>query len=190
MTIPHQRNEQPTDTRPLTYDQAETLYPAGSRGADERFSELSQRDLSTRAAAILQERGEFDPENNLGHQMLAEAEPLTAQERLEHMAIGEVLARHYRHPAMLDQAAKAGASWEQIGAARGTSADQARADYRSWADGQHSLLSFGDGKFGMPDADYDAAYARSADAETYPGGIGDPAATGILSSSQNLEAGQ
>lgn len=108
MTIPHQQNGQPADTRPLTYDQAETLYLAGSGGADERFSELSQRDLSARAATILRERGEFDPENNLGHRELAEAEPLTARERLEHMAIGEVLARHYRHPAMLDQAAKAG----------------------------------------------------------------------------------
>ena len=28
MTIPHQHHEQPADTRPLTYDQAETLYPA------------------------------------------------------------------------------------------------------------------------------------------------------------------
>jgi hypothetical protein len=172
MTIPHQQNGQPTDTRPLTCDQAETLYPGGSRGAVARFSELSQRDLSARAAAILQERGKFDPENNLGHQVLAEAQPLAAPERLEHMAIGEMLARHYRHPAMLDQAAKAGPSWEQIGAARGTSADQARADYRAWANGQHSLLSYGDGKFGMPDADYAAAYARSADPETYSKGTG------------------
>ena len=91
---------------------------------------------------------------------------------------------------MLDQAAKAGASWEQIGAARGTGADQARPPTTARGDWQHSLLSFGDGKFGMPDADYAAAYARSADPETYPGGIGDPAAIGILSGSQNLEAGQ
>jgi hypothetical protein len=65
MTMPRQHNEQPTDTRPLTYDQAEALYPASSGAAAERFSELSQRDLSTRAAAILRERGELDPENNL-----------------------------------------------------------------------------------------------------------------------------
>jgi len=78
MTIPHQHNGQSADTRPLTDDQAETLCPAGSGDADQRFSELSQRDLSARAAAILQERREFDPENNLGHKVLAEAEPLTA----------------------------------------------------------------------------------------------------------------
>jgi len=87
MTNPHQHSEQPADTRPLAYDQAETLYPAGSDGADERFSELSQRDLSAGAPADLQERGQFDPDN-LGHQMVARAEPLTAAERLEHMAIG------------------------------------------------------------------------------------------------------
>jgi hypothetical protein len=34
------------------------------------------------------------------------------------MAIGEALARYYRHPAMLDHAVKAGATWEQAGAAR------------------------------------------------------------------------
>ena len=42
----------------------------------------------------------------------------------------------------------------------------------------------------MSDADYAAAYARSADPETYPGGIGDPAAIGILSGGWNVEAGQ
>jgi hypothetical protein len=56
------------------------------------------------------------------------------------MAIGEVLARYYRHPSMVDQAVKAGGGWEQIGAARGTSAEQARQDYREWADGQHNLV--------------------------------------------------
>jgi hypothetical protein len=181
---------QPQDTRPVTDSQASEVYQSDLRGATERYSELSQRDLSAGAVAILRERGEFDPENNLGHRELARDEPLTVAERLEHMAIGEVLARYYRHPAMLDQAAKAGASWEQIGAARGTSADQARADYRAWADRQHSLRGCGDGRFGMPDADYAAAYARSAGPETYPGGIGDPAAIGILSRALDLEAGQ
>jgi hypothetical protein len=57
-------------------------------------------------------------------------------------SLGEVLARYYRHPAMLDQAAKAGASWEQICAARGTRPEQARQDYRKWADSQHHLLTW------------------------------------------------
>jgi hypothetical protein len=190
MTVQHHPQEHLAETRPLTYNDAGPIYPGTllTAGRD-RYHELSDRDMEVRTAAKLRELGEFDPEN-LGHQLVAASEPLTAAERLEHMAIGEALARHYRHPSMLDQAAKAGATWEQIGAARGTSADQARADYRAWADGQHSLLSYGDGKFGMPDADYAAAYARSADPSTYPGGIGDPAAIGILSGSRNLEAGQ
>jgi hypothetical protein len=123
--------------------------------------------------AKLRERGEFDPEN-LGHRGLAEREPLTVAERLEHMAIGEVLARHYRHPSMLDRAAKAGANWEQIGAARGTSADQARLDYREWAKGQHNLLSWTDGRFGMSDAEYAAALERSS----APARCGSPATCG------------
>jgi hypothetical protein len=177
MTIPQQQAK--ASESPVTYDHAETVYHSDLRGATERYSELSQRDLSARAAAILRERGEFEPENNLGHRELARREPLNAADHLEHMALGELLARYYRHPSMLDQAAKAGASWEQIGAARGTSADQARQDYRAWADGQHSLLSWSDGKFGMTDADYAAAYARSADPTTDPDGIGDPARIGI-----------
>ncbi len=66
-------------------------------------------------------------------------------ERLELLANGEVLARYYRHPATLAHAVEAGASWEQIGAARGASAEQARRDYREWAEGQHDLWT---GKWG------------------------------------------
>ena len=100
-------------------------------------------------------------------------------EHLEHMAIGEVLARYYRHPSMLDRAVKAGASWEQIGAARGTSTDQARQDYCEWVEGQHNLLTWTEGRIGMSDAGYAKAIARASDPETYPGGIGDPAGIGI-----------
>jgi hypothetical protein len=86
------------------------------------------------------------------------------EERLEHMAIGEVLARHYRHSSMLDGVAKAGASWGQVGAARGTSAEQARCEYRQWAEGQHDMWAStgvwnGEPahRFGMNDSDYAAA---------------------------------
>ena len=51
-------------------------------------------------------------------------------EHLELLANGEALARYYRHPSILHHAVKAGASWEQIGAARGGRAEQARQDYR------------------------------------------------------------
>ena len=157
--------------RAVTYHQASSAFTVVT--ARKRYDELSERELCARGVGKLRERGEFDPDN-LGHRVMAEHEPLTAADHLEMMAAGEVLARYYRHPAMLDHAAKAGATWEQIGAARGTSAEEARADYREWARGQHDLLSYKDGQFGMSDDEYAAALARSANPETHPGGIGDP----------------
>lgn len=149
--------------RPLTYQAAESGYhhSGGSLiDARERYDELTSRDLSARTAVQLRERGEFDP-GNPGHRLVAEADPLGVAERLELMATGEVLARYYRHPSMLDHAVKAGATWEQISEARGTSVEQARQDYREWAKGQHDLLSWGDGRFGMSDEDYAEALAQA-----------------------------
>jgi hypothetical protein len=87
---------------------------------------------------------------------------------------------------MMDHAVKAGANWEQIGAARGTSSDQARRDYREWAEGQHRLNTYYKGKFGMSDDEYAAAIARASGPETYPAGIGDPASIGIPSGGKIL----
>jgi hypothetical protein len=168
MTIQHHPQERPADSRPLTYDDAQSAYQSSLHAARDRYAELSDRGLCARSVALLRERGEFSPQNP-GHQSLAQREPMSAADHLEHMALGEVLARYYRHPSMLDLAAKAGASWEQIGAARGTSAEQARQDYRAWADGQHSLLSYGDGRFGMSDADYAASLARASRPEPASG---------------------
>jgi len=74
---------------------------------------------------------------------------------------------------------KAEASWEQIAAARGTSAGQGRRDHRGWAEGQHNLLAWTEGRIGMSDAEYAEAIARASDPETCPGGSGDPAGIGI-----------
>ena len=108
------------------------------------------------------------------------------------MASGEVLARYYRHPSMLDPAVKAGASWEQTGAARGTGTGQARLDYRERADGQHHLLTWTEGRTGLSDADHPQAIARASDPETHPGGVADPAGIGIQARSRILcaHAGQ
>jgi hypothetical protein len=164
--------------RPLTCDAAEAAYRGrlltAGRG---RYEDLAGRDLSATAAALLRERGEFDPAD-LGHQMLAVKPPLSAAEWLERIAIGEALARYYRHPSMVHDAVKAGVGWEQIGAARGVSAGQARRDYRDWADGQHRLHAHY-GKWGLDDAEYTEARRRASESETYPGGIGDPANIGI-----------
>lgn len=177
MTTPHEgpydlsdtgrEDPGPADDRPLTYDEAEATYRGRllTAGRD-RYEELTDRELWTRTAALLRERGELDP-SNPGHQAMAARQPLSAAEHLELMAIGEMLARYYRHPALLDHAAKAGATWEQIGAARGTSAEQAREDYREWAEGQHRLLAWTEGRIGMSDAEYGEAMRR----------LGEPAAT-------------
>lgn len=168
------------EPRRITYAQAASS-PRTIVDAQERYEALTDRKMAAQTVAILRERGEFDAANPV-HASMAERQPLGADDWLEMMAAGEVIARYYRHPAMLDHAAKAGATWDQIGAARGTSAEQAREDYREWADGQHSLWnSYGDGehRFGLDDADYAAVLARTADPETYPGGTGDPASIGI-----------
>jgi hypothetical protein len=156
MTIQHHPQEQPADTRTRTYNDASTAYTVVT--ARERYEALSEREMCARTVAGLRQRGEFDLDD-LGHRVMAEHEPLTAADQLEMMAAGEVLARYYRHPAALDRAAKAGATWEQIGAARGTSADQARADYREWAIGQHALHK-DMGRWGIGDEEYAAAMTR------------------------------
>ena len=60
------------------------------------------------------------------------------------LARGEAIAFYYRHPAGVDHAVKAGATWEQIAAARNTTPEAARAAYREWAEGQHQYASMGD----------------------------------------------
>jgi hypothetical protein len=103
---------------------------------------------------------------------MAEREPLSVIGRLELMAAGEVLARYYWHPAMLHAAAKARARWGQIGAACGTSTEQARQDYREWADDQHDLHTSYECKFGMSDVEYAEAMARLGDDDGDPGTSG------------------
>src|SRR5215831_8581161 len=68
--------------------------------------------------------------------------------------------------------ARHGASWEQIAAARGTSSEQARQEYRDWAEGQHGLWTgkWGGepGRSGLDDAGYAAAIARAAEGQLEP----------------------
>ena len=92
-------------------------------------------------------------------------------EHLEVLATGEVVARMYRHPANVDRALEAGATWEQVADALDCDQAQARQDYRKWAEGQHRLWAgeYGDGgKFGMNDAEYAAALARADVAANVP----------------------
>ena len=134
------QGQQAPALRPTTYNEA-SGYDWDIVKAQARYEELTDRDLYARSRATLEARGEYDPARH----GTAVPEPLTVGEHLELLANGEALARHCRHPSILHHAVKAGASWEQIGAARGASAEQARQDYREWAKGQHDLWT---GKWG------------------------------------------
>jgi hypothetical protein len=132
--------------RPITYDQA-------SRGnlpdQIDRYRELADRELTSRSIATLQARGEWTEERA---RILDPDKypPLTVAEHLEMIALGWRIASHYRHPSQVDNAVRAGASWEQIAAAAGTTEKAARAAYCEWVEGQHQYA-------GMSDADYTAA---------------------------------
>jgi hypothetical protein len=144
--------------RATTYQQAQTSYRC-TIDARERFEELTNRDLMARAQTTLKARGTYDPHK---HGDTGKYPPLTAAEHLELLAAGEMLARNYRHPALIHHAVKAGASWPQIAAATGSDEVKVRQGYQEWADGQHRLYADYQGEFGMDDAGHAAAINRAA----------------------------
>ena len=154
-------SDQAHPPRATTYEQAQDAYLCTS-GARERYEELANRDVTVRAFATLQARGTYDPER---HGDAREYAPLTADEHLEILAAGEVLARHYRHPAQLHRAVQAGASWPQIAAATGSDEAAVRHAYREWADGQRRLHIDYEGEFGLNAAEHSAALHRAAEPE-------------------------
>jgi hypothetical protein len=147
-----------------TYEQAQFTYRC-TIDARERFEELANRDLSARAIATLQTRGTYDPQQ---HGDADKYPPLTAEEHLEVLAAGELLARHYRHPALVHYAVLAGASWPQVAAATGSDEAATRQAYREWADGQHRLYTDYEGKFGLGPAEHAAALRRAAERPAGP----------------------
>jgi hypothetical protein len=142
---------------PVTYNEAcEVPWPDVLM----RWQELEQRDAMASAIATLQARGEWSDDRSLNP---ADYPPLTVAEHLELLALGEVAARRFRHPAAVHQAVLAGATWEQIAAATGGDPDQARQAYRRWAGELHELRAqFPGGTIGLGDEEY-AAALRAAD---------------------------
>ena len=136
--------------RPLTYEAARSRYQGAEAEAYERFAELRMQDVAALSANPVLSAG---------------CEPLTAAEHLEMMAVAEVLARYFRRDqARIHHAVGAGASWEQIAGAVGTSAARARQDYRDWAGQQHVRSEnphpYG---LGLDDFEYLTALARAAE---------------------------
>jgi hypothetical protein len=135
-------------TGPVTYHEA-----SGGNISDQmdRYRELADRDLMARSIATLKARGTNEPNEHVNEERFP---PLTAAEYLEMLALGERIARCYRHPSQVDKALRAGASWDQIAGSTATTAEAARAAYREWAEGQHRLHA--DMGVGLDDAGYAA----------------------------------
>jgi hypothetical protein len=138
-----------TGAAPLTFEAASSRY-TDAGAAYKRFTELRMREVSVLSQNPVLSEG---------------SEPLTAAEHLEMMAAGEVLARYYqRNQARIDRAVRAGASWEQVAAATGITAAQARQEYRDWA-GQQHVRSENPNPYGLglDDLEYLSALARAAE---------------------------
>jgi hypothetical protein len=136
-------------TGPQTYHEA----AGGSiAGQIDRYRQLAEHDALAGAIAIGKARGTYEPGQYVNEQRYP---PLTVAGHLEMLALGEVIARYYRHPSQVDKAVRAGATWEQIAAATGTTTEAARAAYVEWAKGQHRLHA--DMGIGLDDAEYAAA---------------------------------
>ena len=156
-----------TADHPLTYHEAAS---GNIIHQIDRFSELTQRDVMAASIATLKARGEWTGERARALNP-DDYPPLSVAERLELLALGEVIARYYRHPSQVDKAVRAGASWAQIAAAAGTTVEAARAAYRQWAEGQHKYA-------GMGDAEYAAAIEAA----------GEPAPAAVTEDTRRLGA--
>jgi hypothetical protein len=143
-----------SEDRPGTYHEVSGSLPENL----DRFHELVDRELMARTIAGLKAKGNYDPAQ---HPDPAQYPPLSVAEHLELLALGEHIARYYRHPSNVDEAVKAGATWQQIAAATDVTEDEARGAYRQWAERQHWLSGQYAGKFGMSDAEYAAALKRA-----------------------------
>jgi hypothetical protein len=106
-----------------TPDRFETQHTLATAVA--RYNDLRARDLLASAAADLSGEPPGDA-------------PLPAQEALELLALGEVIARKagYGRQLTVRSARTAGASWSQIGAALGTSKQSAWEAHSRWIDQQ------------------------------------------------------
>jgi hypothetical protein len=157
MTAESADDRQGRQPRPATYNDVVRVYGPGTIAARERHDELFKRDCLYRAYARLQATGQYDPARH----GTGDTEPLTAAEHLELLATGEYLSRSYKPIPEVNHALRAGASWAQIAGALGTDEPAAQAAYRTWADGQHDLLAWTEGRLGMSDAVYAEAVQRA-----------------------------
>ena len=140
-------------TGPMTYDEA-----CGMPWPDvlNRYQALNDRDAMARAIATLQARGEWNADRSLDPE---DYPPLTAAEHLELLALGEVIARHYRHPALVHHAVLAGCDLGGRSRRPGAPApDQRGQAYRGVGRGSApAAQDFPGGTIGLGDEEYAAA---------------------------------
>jgi hypothetical protein len=128
-----------------------------------RYQALNDRDSMARSIATLKARGTWNADGSIRAE---DYPPLTAAEHLELIALGERIARYYRHPALVHHAVTAGATWQQVAAATGTTAAAARAAYAEWAEEQHRLRQdFPGGTIGLGEDEYAAAIKAAGERE-------------------------
>jgi hypothetical protein len=121
-----------------------------------RYQVLARRDLLSKTAASSRPQGR----RRLGG---AASEPLTIPDRLELLALGEHLACHFRHPALVHYAVQTGATWPQIAAALDQISLHVRQDYADWADRQRALAKCSPGiTTGFSEAEHIKALAAAA----------------------------
>ncbi len=133
------------------YDASGMTFP----DALNRYQALNDRDAMARAIATLQARGEWNDDRSIQPE---DYPALTVAEHLELVALGERIARYYRHPSQVHRAVTAGATWDQIAAATGSTVSRARQAYLDWAIGQRKLRQdFPAGTIGLDGDEYAAA---------------------------------
>lgn len=152
-------SERQEERRSLTYHQIAQRFGPGRRAARERYKELSSRKHLASAYAKLRASGEYDPARHGA----GDTEPLTADEHLELLAIGEYLTRSYEPLGEVDDALRAGVSWAQVAEALDTDEAMARVEYRAWADGQHDMRKWTEARLGMSDPEYAEALERAGE---------------------------
>ena len=72
-----------------------------------------------------------------------DAPPLIVAKYLELLALGEVLARHFRPPSIVCRALTAGATWQQVADATGCTTGEALAAYLRWTDRRRQTVTTG-----------------------------------------------
>jgi hypothetical protein len=124
-----------------------------------RYDELRHRDALAPAADEAPDGDEASPGQSDSEDM-----PLSKDEALELLALGEVIARKagYGRQLAVRTARAAGASWSQIGAALGTSKQSAWETHTRWIEDQAEQHRRS-GYEGMDEHDAAAAHALAGD---------------------------